>query len=418
MALYSNTVASTLPVFSLTRLHNQVTAAAQQISFGQLTLTVTGTAWLPIALTNTTCPFLTLSDLADTAATAAGFTLNGFDHIVYNFPFTASCGWKGLATVGGIPSRAWLNGFWDVKTGIHEIVGHNLGLLHSHSCRTLGPLVVTQPCAIEEYGDWLDTMGISPIDPVTAAPAYPHFNATQKARLGWIGALGPPITDVLSSGVYRIGPYAVDTDVPLALRLPYQGQPGWDFYVEARQPFGSDAFLVGFPSTTDGVVLHLTDPSDGTTSYLLDAHPLTSSWQDAVLRVGEVFDQADAGFALRVLEANTSGATVAVDLASDVIGLTLLSPWQAVWHYGDVLRIDVLVQVGTQPAEGGLWEWAVTIPTGEFFLEPSTTLGPDGIWTLGVPLTTDLPIGWYTIYGRATWQSKVTPIAWGQFLLQ
>ena len=265
-----------------------------------------------------------------------------------------------------------------------------------------------------------DTLGHpTPIDPVTGSFSYPHFNASQKKRLGWLGGAGPPITEVTSSGVYFIWPMAVDDGEPKALQLPYVSLPGMELHVETRQPFGTDAFLEDYPLITDGVLIHLSHPDDFNTSYLLDAHPETDSWQDAALRVGDMFAEDGAGFQLHVLEVTTDGATVAVDLESDTISLTLLSPWPGVWTRGETLTIQVLVSVGDQPAEGGLWEWGFTVPGyPELFRQPDVILGSDGIWTLEIDLPLDLPVGLYTIYARAGWFQKTTGIVSGQLTLQ
>ena len=75
-------------------------------------------------------------------------------------------------------------------------MGHNFGLLHSHSL-DCGSVPLGTGCTMSEYGDIFDNMGYS---------SY-HFNAYSKERLGWLNfGASPPLTTVSSNGTYSISP--------------------------------------------------------------------------------------------------------------------------------------------------------------------------------------------------------------------
>jgi hypothetical protein len=82
----------------------------------------------------------------------------------------------GAATVGGNPSQTWCNGRLDLWLIGHEM-GHNFGLQHSHALEC-GVTTLGSNCQSFEYGDHLDIMGNFTTG---------HFNAFQKAQLGWLG---------------------------------------------------------------------------------------------------------------------------------------------------------------------------------------------------------------------------------------
>ena len=122
---------------------------------------------------------------------------------------------------------------------------------------------------------------------------------------------------------------------------------------------------------------------------------------------------------MRVLEADATGARIAVIRAEDTLSLQLLTPWQDTLHHGDTLRIELRMLIGTQPAAGALWEWGFTIPHDPtLYRPPDETLGPDGIWRFEHTLTPDLPPGLYTIYARVSWEDQQTDIVSAQLTLQ
>jgi hypothetical protein len=270
-------------------------------SYGQTWLTGDVFGWFTIPLTSTICDPATLGLEAQSAATAAGVNLTNYDHYVYVFPGN-SCAFGGLATVGGSPSHAWINGSLALGVLGHEM-GHNLGLLHSHSL-DCGNVVLGTPCTMVEYGDTVDIM----------AMASYHFNAFQKERLGWLNyGSSPPLTTVTASGTYTIGPLEAIGSESKALKIP-RGTTGSFFYVELRQGLGFDAKLVSNTNITNGVVVHLASPSDWNSSDLLDMTAGTSSWADPALTVGQNYTDSTSGVSITVNSVSATGASVTVVL--------------------------------------------------------------------------------------------------------
>jgi hypothetical protein len=234
------------------------------------------------------CDYNQIASRADAAAASAGVPLSNYSRKVYAFPKATGCGWWGLGTVGGNPSRAWINGDLQLRVVAHEL-GHNLGLYHSHSL-DCGSVSLGHVCTIGEYGDSMDVMGASSF----------HFNAFQKERLGWLDyALSPPITLAETPGTYSVYPFETLGNQPKALKIPRSINPANGrrsyFYAECRRPIGFDAGVASYPSVLGGFLLHLAEENSGNSSYLLDMTPQTSSWSDPALALGQSFSDAVAG---------------------------------------------------------------------------------------------------------------------------
>jgi hypothetical protein len=237
------------------------------------------------------CDYNQIASKADAAANAAGVILSNYSRKVYAFPQASGCGWWGLGTVGGNPSRAWINGDFKLRVVAHEL-GHSLGLYHSHAL-DCGSVVLGHVCTISEYGDSMDIMGAASF----------HFNAFQKERLGWLDHnVSPPITLVESAGSYSVYPFETLGSQPKALKIlrstnPANGRRSY-FYAECRRPLGFDAAVASYPSVLGGFLLHLAEENSGNSSYLLDMTPQTSSWSDPALAVGQSFSDPVAGLTI------------------------------------------------------------------------------------------------------------------------
>lgn len=304
----------------------QTLATVQSLVFGQVnnfmlensfqTTSVSGSVygWYTIPVSSTTCDISAIGSNARKAAAAAGADLSPYSRFVYIFPYTSACGWAGYGMIGGSPTDAWINGYFDRRVIAHEM-GHNLGLRHAHS-QDCGAATIGSSCTTSEYGDLVDTMGWG---------LYGHFSAYQKEALGWLNYGGmPPITTVQSSGSYDLVPYAGGSSGVKALKIlkgtnATTGEKTW-YYVEYRQPTGFDAALAGTGNLTGGVTVRTASASGG--AYLLDMTPGsdgTSEYndlKDAALTLGRSFTDGTAGVSLKVTRADTTGATVYVALGA------------------------------------------------------------------------------------------------------
>jgi hypothetical protein len=264
--------------------------------------------WYTIDFDASVCNPFQIRDNAHAAATAAGVNLSMYNRYIYVFPYVACIGVPGSGSVGGNPSRMWVNGSLDLRTVAHEF-GHNLGLFHSFAL-DCGASAIGSNCTKIEYGDTLDIMG------------YPgvigHYNAPQKERLGW---MSNTIATVTTNGSYVLAPYEGSANAnPQALKIlkstdASTGKKTW-YYVEYRQPLGFDSALSSNTNVRNGVVIHVGSEDPTVPTYLLDMTPETASWLDPALVVGKSFFDPEAGVTISTLWANSTGAAVSVSLGA------------------------------------------------------------------------------------------------------
>ena len=199
-------------------------------SYQQTFLTGAVYGWFTISANSSTCAYDTWASLADQAAQHAGANLANFPRRIYGFPNTAACSWWGLGSVGGNPSRAWINGDYTLKVVGHEF-GHNLGEYHSHSrpCEPAG-------CTTVEYGDDHDIMGLT---------SSGHLNAFQKERLGWLNyGNSPAIQTITQSGDYHVNAMEPTGPGPKGLKIPVATDGSGlrtYYYIEAQTGAGFDS---------------------------------------------------------------------------------------------------------------------------------------------------------------------------------
>lgn len=281
----------------------------RESSYGQTWLTGDVYGWYTIPVSANTCDTTAITNYAQQAAANAGANLSAYDHMVYAFPQNA-CAWQGRGSVGGSPSQAWVNEWFELGIVGHEL-GHNFGLYHSRSM-DCGSTSIGSNCTTSEYGDLFDLMG---------GANSAHFNVFQKERLGWVSTgSNPPITTVTTSGTYWLDSYAAGTLSPKGLKIlkstdPQTGMKTW-YYIERRTPFGFDSFVSGNQNIMNGVIVRTGSEASGQNTYLLDMTPATTSWYDPALTVGQSFTDTDARVTITTLSADASGALVSVTLDS------------------------------------------------------------------------------------------------------
>ncbi|MBE3808375.1 cadherin-like domain-containing protein [Vibrio parahaemolyticus] len=278
-------------------------------SFGQTWLSgdVHGYYTLPI---NSSCDYKGFESYITAAAEADGIDTSSYSRKVYIYPKVENCGWSGMGTVGGNPSRAWINGAFRLNTIGHEL-GHNFGLHHAQALEC-GTNTVGGTCYNYSYGDTLDIMGTS----------NGHFNAFNKEQLGWIKPSEQEVITVTNSGTYSLEPYETAPEgAAKGLRIKRgtdaaSGQPLW-YYIEYRQPIGFDSFLEGQTTITDGVVFHAVTGDDLSSVQLLDMTPnsVNSDLIDAALIAGNTYEDTEAGITITTEWADSTGASVHVSFA-------------------------------------------------------------------------------------------------------
>jgi hypothetical protein len=266
-------------------------------SFGATWLQTDVVGWITIAQSSLECDVGTTAMQADAVLAAQGIDVTPYMRQVYWFPFNACSWFAGLATIGGNPSSAWINGFWgDFAPSLlaHEL-GHNLGLYHSHSLDCNAGV-----CTSVEYGDFYDVMGL-----IWSTIGSGHFSAPQKEALGWLQTIDqrqrvrrlktPLIINVTDmDSVTPVGSYE-DQDLDVKA-VKIQGE-GADYYVERRDDI--DLFLI-----------HRVDTSQlGNGFYLLDLNPgaefdpgldLGETWGDGVVTITPTAPALDEGRHCRV----------------------------------------------------------------------------------------------------------------------
>jgi len=288
-------------------------------SFGQTWLSGEVAGWYTLPL----AAGCSSSQIAIAADAAAGIDPTDYDSVIYVFPRNPSCGWTGMATVGGAPGKVWINGRLELQVVGHEL-GHNYGLYHSHALEC-GELRTANDCQNVEYGDRLDVMGFSPA----------HLNAFQKERMAWMGEGTPfPITAVESEGTYLLDAYEADPGSgPKALKVlkrvdPATGARTW-YYVEYRQAIGFDGFLENNANVMNGVLIRTASEASANSSFLLDMTPGslggTADFLDPALEAGESFAPPGENITITTQWVDGAQASVSISLVPEPRALLQLA---------------------------------------------------------------------------------------------
>jgi hypothetical protein len=201
-------------VASVEQTLRRTQAFLERSSFGQMRLRSQVTGWLTAFTARPRCADWTsgvTSRLdsfvapARNAASSAGFSLSGYDRIVY-VVVGSDCQFRGIAWDRSIvltqqPSAQLL---------VHEL-GHTYGLAHAASAPC------AQACPIDETGDPFSPMGAGLSD----------LSAYEKRQLGWI----PKPVHLRHAGLYQLARADLKSTLPHALVVP---TPAGDYWLELR----------------------------------------------------------------------------------------------------------------------------------------------------------------------------------------
>jgi hypothetical protein len=389
-------------------------------SFDQTWLTGDVYGWFTLSI-DRTCSRFELQPAADSAAAEAGVDLSAYTRYVYVFPRNTACGWSGKATVGGNPSRAYINGRLELKVLAHEL-GHNFGLYHSHALEC-GDTTLGTDCQNWEYGDTFDVMGNKNAG---------HLNPFQKERLGWLGeGASALISTIETDGTYVLEVYeTAEGSEPKAVKIlkdiaPTTGDKTW-YYIEYRQNIGFDDFLEVYDNVygnvLNGVVLREGSDADPNSSFLLDMTPNSVSYTyddfgDPALEVGQSYSDPEAGMTVTAQWADGIHAALDVILTPPSCVFTNptleILPSESEWvEAGTPITYSVTVTNNDSTAcAAAPFNLEAMVPDGwtAIFGEPSLTLEPaaSASTTLEVISSPLAPDGFYTV--EVTVQNSAEP---------
>jgi len=304
------------------------------------------------------CDYSNWATAADSIATANGVNLSNYTHKVYLFPTTSTCSWAGLGTVGGNPSRAWSDGYNDVRLFTHEL-GHNLGTHHAStlSCGSK-QIDLYANCTTSTYGDVYDTMG--------SWNLY-QFNGPHKVAVGWVPSLG--VQEVTASGTYTLSSLEAISAGTQTLRIPKQ-DTGEYYYISYRQPSGFDTTLPA--GLVRGGSVHIADANGTVNTKLLDTTP-GDGFGNAALSDGALFSDAINGITVTQVSHDANAALLTIQFAGPVC--TKASP---------TVTISPLSQ---SVSAGKTLTYNVSVKNNDSTACSSTTFGLSGIPTPGGTLS-------------------------------
>ncbi|MCL4748048.1 MAG: hypothetical protein KJZ83_21955 [Burkholderiaceae bacterium] len=319
------------------------------------------------------CDYTGWGNALKAAAQAAGINLGSYRRVSYAIPSVGSCGWSGLAYLGGsFPTQSWVA---SCNTGVfvHEI-GHNM-LFHHAATPT------------SEYGDGSDPMG---------GAKMVQFNASNRVAAGWQPAA--TVVDASSSGSYSITSVSMTTSsAPQILRIRKSDTNEY-YYVSMRTGAGFDANLAS--SYKNAVSVHRSNGALLSKTYIL-----------AQLQPGQTFTDSANGITITPQTISADAATISVGGSAPVCApsapTVALSPASQSGAPGESRQYTMTVTNRNSPAcASSTFSLAQTLPSGftGAFSPASVAIAPgasaNASWSVTPASgTSDAS---YTITGRAT----------------
>jgi hypothetical protein len=274
-------------------------------SKGRVNITGVAFGWVELSASNSTCDPQGWATEARSILASRGVDVASFTNIVFAFPQTNNCPWRGLGHLPGW--HTWINGTPSLRTVVHEL-GHNFGAHHASAirCRSGGHRVALSPsCTVDEYGDPFSTMG---------AADRRHDHAMHLAQLGYLDP-GAART-IIGSGTYILQRETA-TSGTRVLRVA-RGD-GTYLYMDYRRPFGTlyDDFSRKAPIVKGVSVRIGGDWGQIIQTKLIDMHPSTSTFTDAPLAVWQSFRDYVSGVSITVTARSRYRTWVRVTVPSD-----------------------------------------------------------------------------------------------------
>ena len=203
-----------------------------------------------------TCDPSTWATAANALAIAAGFNPSSYKRVSYAMPSNSTCGWSGLATLGGTsPTPSWIQACTATGVFSHEL-GHNLNFHHAAT-------------PTYEYGDGSDAMG---------GASLVQSNAANRVMAGWMS--GSQVQTIAASGTYSLTALEnAGATSPQVLRLP-KADTAESYYVSLRQPVGVDATLSAAYQNT--LSIHRSTGTLPAKTFLLANLAAGQTWTDSV----------------------------------------------------------------------------------------------------------------------------------------
>ncbi|HYV27494.1 MAG TPA: hypothetical protein VFA77_08180 [Candidatus Eisenbacteria bacterium] len=346
----------------------------QETSYGNVSFSgvVAGPYTINYYSTNT-CDYGSWASAAESAASAAGYNVSSYNRRVYVFPKNNPCGWAGMGTIGGNPSKAWI-AYCDLADVFAHELGHNVNMHHAS----------TPTC---EYCDVSDFMGYGGV-------GFRQVNAPHKEEMGWL----PTGKVVLATGntTVNIAPlelYPSSTALPQALKIAKPDTAEY-YYFSFRRKLGFDSSLG--TDYADKANIHRYKGSGSIQTFFLGS-----------LATGQSFNDAANGFTVTSLATTADYVTLQVSFGcASLAPMVTISPASQSGNAGATLNYTVQISnrdssscpattFTLTPTVPGGWTVAVSSPlallpgiSGSATLTVTSTLGAvAGNYSVGVSVS-------------------------------